>query len=152
MQFFTLLLSFLLVPSFDSLGLLATSPGSFWCNRHCNGNSHRGFEPIFYPLPHTVPFYYSDLCYILSLTLSRTALFYSVTKSLAYSPPFQVSSGVQDSAQQIHHCLSSESSTSAHDQRIPSSMDPELSPPTKILLSRKQLLRLCAAFFISSQG
>lgn len=87
MQFFTLLLSFLLVPSFDSLGLLATSPGSFWCNRHCNGNSHRGFEPIFYPFPHTVPFYYSDLCYFLSLTLSRTALFYSVTKSLAYSPP-----------------------------------------------------------------
>lgn len=87
MQFFTLLLSFLLVPSFDSLELLATSPSSFWCNRHCNGNSLRGSEPIFYPLPHTVPFYYSNLCYFLSLTLSRRALLYSVTKSLAYNPP-----------------------------------------------------------------
>lgn len=87
MQFFTLLLSFLLVPSFDALELLATSPSLFWCNRHCNGSNHCGPEPTFYPLPHTVPFYYSDLCSFLSLTLSRTALFSSVTESSAYSPP-----------------------------------------------------------------
>lgn len=85
--------------------------------------------------------------------LRKISQFYSVTKSAAYSPLviiFQVSSRLQDDKHMVH-CSQLNVDSLTLWPEDPLFKDSELSPPTKIFLSSKQLKHPCPGFFIASQ-